>query len=139
MSLPDNPDLADLCADAVLEARRKGPLFRPELAQVIRETLAAHPEELKAPTVEQIYDAYPRKVGRAAAVLAIKRKISKTVTTGRLLERTKAFARAVAQWPESERHFCPHPATWFNQGRFDDDPKEWLRGTTQRPSGPATL
>ena len=32
---------------------------------------------------------------------------------------------------------CPHPATWFNAGRYADDEKEWLpAGMFQREDDP---
>jgi hypothetical protein len=84
-------------------------------------------------TAEDIYGAYPRKVGRTAAIKAINKVPSKWRDGGfamrkHLLERTKAFAAAVQTWPESEKKFCPHPATWFNRGSYDDNPAEWSRG-----------
>lgn len=80
-----------------------------------------------SPTPEDIYKAYPRKAGKIAALKAIER------ATGRkgaddLLAATKAFAAAVKTWPEADRCFVPHPATWFNRGSYDDDPSEWERG-----------
>jgi hypothetical protein len=144
MPLPANPDVADLAADAILTAKRtQGPLFRDSLAGVIR-TVLAKAGLLQAPpdktagkvTAELIYLAYPRKVGKAAAV----KIITRLMTTARgdmlpderaryLLQRTVAFNNCVVLWPAAERQYCPHPATWFNQGRYDDDPKEWIRGT----------
>lgn len=90
-------------------------------------------------TAEDIYAAYPRKIGRGAAIKAIQ-KAAKLIgpdprSTTRfcpyavLLERTQAFAKATASWPEADRHFICHPATWFNQERYNDDPNEWERGT----------
>lgn len=90
-------------------------------------------------TAEMVYAAYPRKVGRGAAIKAIQKAAKligpKATSTTRfcpyavLLERTQAFAKATASWPEADRHFICHPATWFNQERYNDDPKEWERGT----------
>ena len=73
-----------------------------------------------------IYDAYPRKQNRQAALKAIAKAMA-TVHAERLLERTEAYAAAVAQWPEEARQFIPHPATWFNKGGYDDDPTTWQR------------
>lgn len=42
---------------------------------------------------------------------------------GFLLERMEAFAAS----PKAKSEFCPHPATWLNQGRYDDDPETWSR------------
>lgn len=83
-------------------------------------------------TAEDIYAAYPRKVGKQAAIKAIQ-KWGK-LGLPNLLAKTKAFAACVAQWPEADKKFCPHPATWFNRGSFDDDPKEWVRGAAATPS-----
>ena len=95
-------------------------------------------------TAADIYAAYPRKVGRAAAIKAIEKAIKavgpKPNATTQwygaevLMQRVKAYAAAVAQWPAADKQFIPHPATWFNRGSYDDDPKEWLRGAAAQPS-----
>jgi len=75
---------------------------------------------------EAIYSAYPRKVAPADALKAIAKAIAKGKAPAHLLERTAAYAAATALWTEDELRFIPHPATWFNGGRYDDDPKTWL-------------
>ncbi|UCC69059.1 MAG: hypothetical protein JSV79_03840 [Armatimonadota bacterium] len=85
--------------------------------------------------VVAIYEAYPRKVGRGAALKAIERalfRIAKDPPDGQephvwLLLRTKKYAASKrAQKPAAgERDYRPHPATWYNQERYDDDEKEW--------------
>jgi len=71
-----------------------------------------------------IYDLYPRKVARPVALRAIMKAMVKHGPT-KLLERTKAYAASrIGQDPQ----FTPHPATWFNQERFNDDPSTWARG-----------
>jgi hypothetical protein len=74
----------------------------------------------------QIYTAYPRRVGRGAAMKAIQ-KAMKTVTGLELLEAVTAYAKAVATWKVDDRAFVPHPATWFNQERYADDRATWTR------------
>jgi len=78
---------------------------------------------------ESIYQAYPRKQGKADALKAIEKAIKAGHAPERLLERTQAFATATALWPEVDRNFIPHPATWFNRGSYDDDPATWERKT----------
>lgn len=73
---------------------------------------------------EAIYQAYPRHIGHSAAIKKIEYLLD-SVNYSHMLERTKKFAACVAQWPEAERKYVPHPATWFNQGRYEDNPKEW--------------
>lgn len=75
---------------------------------------------------EAIYQAYPRKVGKPAALKAIV-KAMREWTSDALLAQTKAYADAVLRWPPGDEQFVPHPATWFNQGRYFDDPKTWER------------
>lgn len=70
-----------------------------------------------------IYDAYPKKVGRPAAIKAIQRALS-VVEADMLLELTSAYAKSVEG---ADPQFIPHPATWFNQERYNDDPKTWPR------------
>jgi hypothetical protein len=75
---------------------------------------------------EAIYAAYPRKVGRQDAIKAI-RTAMKIRPAMDLLRSTNAYADATTRWPVADRQFIPHPATWFNRGSYDDDPKEWTR------------
>jgi hypothetical protein len=93
-----------------------------------------------------IYEAYPRHIAPEAAQAAIVkalRKVEDDETWNRaefgsafdfLLARTKLFAGAVSRWPASDHEYIPHPRTWYNQGRYNDDPREWTRGKFAMPS-----
>lgn len=85
-------------------------------------------EELAQDMALEIYEAYPRKVGKPAALLKIKKAL-KTVNPGVLLEKTRQYARAVNG---TDPQFIPHPATWFNQERFNDHPQTWTRSEGAR-------
>ncbi len=91
------------------------------------------------PAIDAIYDAYPRKTGRGSARQAIRKAIRRLALRGPatpngepwsdwLVGQVRAYAaareRATAADP-TERRFTPHPATWFNAERYDDDPAEW--------------
>lgn len=83
----------------------------------------------KPPTtdvVEEIYWAYPKHSGKRTALKAITKALQE-IDAATLLERTKAYAAAVATWPNEKLEFRPDPATWFNGGRYDDDQAEWYR------------
>lgn len=89
---------------------------------------------ISAAQISSIYDAYPRHIGKVAAVKAIEKAL-KTVAKQEvsdpvafLLDRTKQFAKSPAG---NAGKFTPHPSTWFNQGRYDDDPAEWERGEVE--------
>ncbi len=84
---------------------------------------------------EDIYGSYPRKVGKPAALQAIRRAV---VEHGAdfIEERTKLFATTC----NAETRFIPHPATWFNQQRYADDPATWRTAPSaprSRPPGEA--
>lgn len=85
---------------------------------------------------EEIYACYPRKVAKDVAIKAICGAIARGTSPIVLLERTKAFAAA----RNGDMDFCPNPATWFNQERFNDDPETWkaseTKGKSNRPKKP---
>jgi hypothetical protein len=103
------------------------------------------PDELKlqieepplkpAVIAEAIYQRYPRKEGKADAIKAIL-KAMKRHDAKFLLERTEAYAEAIA-W--KERQFIPHPATWFNGERFNDDPEAWKEPAPTARNGKAPI
>lgn len=77
-----------------------------------------------------------RRVGRRAALLKIEQagmilaserfKGDKDAACAFLAERAQAFTDSpLAQ--STPKQFLPHPATWFHEGRYDDDPSEWAR------------
>ncbi len=75
----------------------------------------------------EIYDAYPLKVGKPAALRAIEKAMAK-IDPEKLLELTKAYAVVRGR----NAPFTPNPSTWFNQERFNDPPETWAdRGKQQ--------
>jgi hypothetical protein len=84
---------------------------------------------------EAIYALYPRKVGRKPAIAAIMKAMKSTgLLEMDMQNRVRAYAAAVATWPEQDKTFIPNPATWFNQQRFMDDAATWLRTNPVNPS-----
>lgn len=78
---------------------------------------------------QAIYEAFPKKVGRPAALKAIVRA-SKSTPAEKLLELTQTYAKAV---DGTDPQFIPHPATWFNQERFNDKPETWTHARDKKP------
>lgn len=86
---------------------------------------------------EQIYSLYPKKVGKTAALRAIERVLKAgRVPPEDLVVCVRNYARATADWSPEDRAYIPNPATWINQGRYDDDPTEWLRKATNGKNAP---
>lgn len=81
---------------------------------------------------ERWYSHYPKKVAKAEAAAALPRALTKIAMIRNvhrndaldwLCEVTERFAKS----PKGMGQFVPHPATWLNSGRYDDDPEEWNR------------
>lgn len=70
------------------------------------------------PTFEDFYAAYPRKEAPKAAAKAWKTAV-KTTRPEAILAGLEA-AKATWQREGKARRFIPHPATWLNQGRWED-------------------
>jgi hypothetical protein len=66
---------------------------------------------------ETFWKAYPRKVGKEAARKAFA-KVKVPVET--LVDAVEA-QKASPQWTKDGGQFIPNPATWLNQGRWEDE------------------
>ena len=99
------------------------PAREPEM---VTEAKPASTTTSAAYQAEIIYEAYPRKVARPAAIQAIRRALQEHSFEW-LLERVETYASCVEG---SSKKFIPHPATWFNQARYDDDTREWAQSDT---------
>lgn len=80
---------------------------------------------------EEIYQLYPRKVGRREALKAIEKALARlrngSETIARdaaefLKETTKQFADSPAG---NRGTFTPYPSTFFNHSRYLDNQDEW--------------
>lgn len=70
--------------------------------------------------LEEIYSLYPRKVGKPKAIEAIRKQCQKH-GVDHVHKRTALYASTC----DSPQEFIPHPSTFFNQERFNDDPETW--------------
>jgi hypothetical protein len=89
---------------------------------------------LKPPKGDERFDAFWAVVHHKTAKDAATRAYAKAVKRLRqrevdphafLLERMRQFAASPAAHPDDRTPI--HPATWLNQGRYDDDPATWAR------------
>ena len=88
----------------------------------VESELFENPEQVKP---EDIYQAYPKKVGKGSAIKAIKKAI-KTINPNELLEIVKVYSTKV---DGQDKKFIPHPSTWFNDMRWEDDQSTWEKPT----------
>ena len=75
------------------------------------------------PEIEALYQAYPRHVGKQGAFKAIAKALI-SCSFAALMPKVVAFAASPAG---RAGQYTPHPATWFNAGRWEDDPETWQR------------
>ena len=68
---------------------------------------------------DQFWKAYPRKVGKAAALKAFKNAHNRPRIDD-LLQAISA-QRSSPQWTKDNGQFIPHPATWLNRGQWADE------------------
>lgn len=79
------------------------------------------PSPRKKPSAhsETLYKLYPRHVGKKKALAAIDKALREK-SFDELLLAVQAFCRKCAREGKEEQ-FIPHPATWFAQGRYEDE------------------
>jgi hypothetical protein len=68
---------------------------------------------------EEFWKIYPRKIGKKAAFKAWK----KANINGQLPQVLSAVEKqkTTEQWKKENGQYIPHPATWLNQGRWEDE------------------
>jgi len=83
-------------------------------------------ERTKETTIESVYfqnfwNAYPKKVGKGAALKAWK-KIKSPKEILDLILIALEWQKTCDQWTKENGQFIPHPATYLNQQRWEDEP-----------------
>lgn len=66
---------------------------------------------------DQFWKAYPKKVGKQAALKAFQRVKVPLETLLTAIDRQKRGE----QWSRDNGRYIPNPATWLNQGRWEDE------------------
>ena len=72
------------------------------------------------PGFEEFYAQFPRKVGKDAAARAYGRRKFADKKRQQVLDAV-ARQREWPTWKKNGGEFIPHPATWLNEGRWDDE------------------
>lgn len=80
----------------------------------------------------EFWKAYPKKIGKQAAAKAW-RKIEVRPPLPKILAAI-LLAQSTEQWQKENGQFIPNPATWLNQGRWDDEPLGYVQ-IKSKPSG----
>ena len=72
---------------------------------------------------EKFWKSYPRKVGKGAAEKSFKKYKPDDALTERMIASVEAHKRS-DQWRRDGGQYIPHPATWLNQRRWEDELEE---------------
>jgi hypothetical protein len=83
---------------------------------------------------EEFWSLYPLRTGKQAA----RRAWDKAVTRSNPAVIIKAALLFAEAWdrPDADREFIPHPSTWLNQGRYEDEAPQVRLGRNGRPHRP---
>lgn len=107
------------------KVRKPSPPDMPEVRKPPAKTTVCTEGQAKS-----IYDLYPKHEGRRAAIKAIQSAAVRLANAGNtnplayLQDAVMAY-RDSPRVKNGDRKFIPHPATWFNEERYDDDRTEW--------------
>lgn len=72
------------------------------------------------PKFEEFWSAYPKKVGKQAA-LARWKKINPSAELTAEILRAVASQKSWPNWIRDNGQYIPNPATWINEGRWEDE------------------
>lgn len=72
---------------------------------------------------DAFWEVWPKREGKAAALAAWRRVPKDPDTLQAIVD--AVTAQAVAKdWPRDNFRYCPNPATWINQKRWEDEPPD---------------
>jgi len=79
-------------------------------------------EERRDIYFDRFWESYPRKEAKQTAKRAFEKLNPDEALLQTMLEAIERF-KGTAQWKEENGRFIPHPATWINQRRWEDEVK----------------
>ena len=109
----------------ILAALEALPESQFEALRNFARVLCGWDEPKKPPNVteerfERFWRAYPRKVGKAKAKAAFLRIRPTDELTDLMIAKVKEEKNSY-QWQKDHGAFIPHPTTWLNGGRWEDE------------------
>ena len=94
------------------------------VTDTVSDTVTVTPENATDIAFDEFWNEYPRKVGKKDARRAYEKALKST--DSETMIRAVTAQRSSGQWTRDGGKYIPNPATWLNQGRWDDEiqPKE---------------
>lgn len=115
----DHPEAVEKQPRSNGEAVEKRSLSRKGVRSTGREGKGT----LKRVLLDRFWTLYPRRAGKGAAVKAWDALTDEEQEAA--LSAAEGFGKAWHGATADELRYCPHPATWLHQRRWEDDPAEW--------------
>lgn len=98
-------------------------LTEPEESEICKkEERRKKKEERRDIYFNRFWESYPRKEAKQTAKKAFEKLNPDEALLQTMLEAVERF-KGSAQWREENGRFIPHPATWINQRRWEDEVK----------------
>lgn len=69
---------------------------------------------------ESFWGVYPRRIAKKEAMKKFDKAVGDGADPQKIIDGAKAYSRSVEG---KEQKYIAHPATWLNQGRWDDEPE----------------
>ena len=91
--------------------------------------------EILADRFNEFWEEYPRKVGNGKARDSWN-KIKPSAALHQKILTAIAAAKESRQWQKDNGEYIPNPATWLNQGRWDDEPEQKPQTMEKKFGGP---
>lgn len=110
------------------------PFHTPSIPSSLNGESEGKPKRVRAeypPDFESWWLLYPQKANKADAARAFSKAVARIKLRDGVpdpLEFLADAAREFAKSPTGLGRYCPHPATWLNDAKYDDDRKLWQRG-----------
>ena len=83
---------------------------------------------------EEFWNAYPKKVGKEAARKAFS-KVKKPSSLINTIIQSIEWQKTSDQWTKDGGQYIPNPATWINQGRWQDERPDKVSNTALTNTG----
>ena len=123
---PEPPEFVEICEQIPTDAHGKEAESTPDAPKPTH-------NQRSQERFETFWEAYPKKQGKKAAEKAFERANVDDELLGVMLKAIEK-AKQTAQWRREGGQFIPYPATWLNQGRWEDEPMVTGALTTQQQS-----
>ena len=111
--------ITDIKTDRDMNEKRTSKRFTPYSTKN-KEYIYMSDGDVKTSDFDQFWALYPKKVGKGNALRSWKKIKAGNGLFKKILSAVKQQSGS-EQWQKEKGQFIPNPATWLNQGRWDDE------------------